>query len=149
MENKKVYFRHILLFFFQKGLEAMEAQREICDMYGDSASPSADTCQRWFARFRSVDINLADAARSGPSTTDDDQILAAIKMDRYLTTRDITERFNIVHTTISQRLKLGMTKKADVWVPHELTKKNILDRVMICESLLTLNSLESFLKVVT
>jgi len=39
-----------------------------------------------------------------------------------------------------------MTKKTDVWVPHELTEKNILDRVMICESLLKLNSLEPFLK---
>ncbi|EZA49301.1 Histone-lysine N-methyltransferase SETMAR [Ooceraea biroi] len=39
-----------------------------------------------------------------------------------------------------------MSKKADVWVPHELTEKNILDRVMICESLLKWNSLEAFLK---
>jgi len=78
MEDKKVHFRHILLFFFRKGLKATEAQREICGVYGDSAI-SADTCQRWFTRFRSGDINLADAARSGrPSTTDDNQILAAI-----------------------------------------------------------------------
>jgi len=115
-------------------------------VYGDSAI-SAYTCQRWFARFRSGDINLADAARSGhPSTIDDDQNLAAIKVDR-LATREIAKRFNIAHTTVSQRLKrLGMTKKADVCVSHELTEKNILDRVMICESLLKLNSLEPFLK---
>jgi len=89
------------------------------------------------------DINLSDAARSGrPSTTDNGQILVAIKVDRHLTTREIAERFNIAHTTVSQRLKwLGMMKKADVWVPHELTEENILDRVMICESLLKLNSL--------
>jgi len=66
----------------------------ICGVYGDSII-SADICQRWFARFRSEDINLADAARSGrPSTTDNDQILAAIKMDQHLT-REIAERFNI------------------------------------------------------
>jgi len=65
-------------------------------------------------RARSRDINLANAARSGcPSTTDDDQILAAIKVDRHLTTREIA--FNIAHTTVSQQLKrLKMTKKADV-----------------------------------
>jgi histone-lysine N-methyltransferase SETMAR len=115
MEEQKVHFRHILLFFFRKGLEATEAQREICGVYGDSII-SVDTCQRWFARFRSGDINLADAARSGrPSTTDDDQILAAIKVDRHLTTREIAKHFNIAHTTVAQRLKrLEMTKEADV-----------------------------------
>jgi len=38
-----------------------------------------------------------------------------------------------------------MTKKADVWVSHEFIEKNILDGVMICESLLKLNSLKPFL----
>jgi len=83
-----MHFRHILLFFFRNGLKATEAQREIYGVYGDSAI--SDTCQCWFARFCSGDINLADAARSGrPSTTDDDQILAVIKVDRHLTMREI------------------------------------------------------------
>lgn len=142
-----MHFRHILLFFYQKGVKATDAQREICSVYGDSAI-SPDTCQRWFARFRSGNMNLEDATRSGrPSTTDDDQILAAIEVDRHLTTREIAKRFNIAHTTVAKHLKqLGMTKKMDVWVPHELSEKNILDRVMICESLLRWNSLEAFLK---
>jgi len=53
-------------------------------------------------RFRSGDINLADAARSGrPSTTDDNQILTSIKVDRHLMTREIAERFNIAHTSFA------------------------------------------------
>ncbi|EZA62088.1 Histone-lysine N-methyltransferase SETMAR, partial [Ooceraea biroi] len=72
-------------------------------------SPESLLC-KWFARFRSGDVNVSDAARSGrPSTTDDDQIVAAIKADRHLTTREIAERFDIAHTTVAQRLKrLGM-----------------------------------------
>jgi len=102
-----VYFRHIL-FFFRKELKATEAQREICGVYGNSAI-SADTCQHWFARFR------CGYKSHHPSITDDDQILAAIKVDRHLMTREIAERFNIAHITVSQRLKwLRMTKKADV-----------------------------------
>ncbi|EZA62083.1 Histone-lysine N-methyltransferase SETMAR [Ooceraea biroi] len=96
MEDQKVHFRHILLFFFRKGVKATDAQREICGVYGDSAI-SAEPCQRWFARFRSGDVNVSDAAHSGRlSTTDDDQIVAAIKADRHLTTREIAERFDIV-----------------------------------------------------
>jgi len=85
--DKKVHFRHILLFFYRKRLKAVEAQREICGVYRNSAI-SANSCQSWFARFRSRDINFADAARSDHPSTTDDQILAAIKVDRYLTTRE-------------------------------------------------------------
>ncbi|EZA52043.1 hypothetical protein X777_09064 [Ooceraea biroi] len=63
MEDQRVHFRHILLFCFRKGAKATDAQREICGVYGDSAI-SADTRQRWFARFRSGDVNVSDAARS-------------------------------------------------------------------------------------
>ncbi|XP_067210000.1 histone-lysine N-methyltransferase SETMAR-like [Linepithema humile] len=147
MENHKMHFWHTVLFFFRKGVKATDAWREICGIYGDLAI-SADTCQRWFERFRSGDVNLSDAACSGrPSIADDDQILAAIKVDRHLTTREIVKHFNIVHTTVAQRLKrLGLTKKADVWVLHKLTEKNVLDRIMVCESLLKWNLLEPFLK---
>ncbi|XP_020293890.1 histone-lysine N-methyltransferase SETMAR-like [Pseudomyrmex gracilis] len=42
--------------------------------------------------------------------------------------------------------KLGMVKKLDVWAPHELSEKNIMDRILMCESLLKQNSLDPFLK---
>ena len=41
---------------------------------------------------------------------------------------------------------LGFKKKLDVWVPHELTQKNMMDRISICESLLNRNKIDPFLK---
>ena len=42
--------------------------------------------------------------------------------------------------------KTGYQKKLDTWVPHELTVKNLMDRVSICESLLKRNEIEPFFK---
>ena len=47
MDDEKIHFRHIIYFFFRKGLKPVE----ICAVYGDSVI-SYDTCERWFARFR-------------------------------------------------------------------------------------------------
>ena len=47
------------------------------------------------------------------------------------------------HQKVKIHLKeLGVTKKLDVWVPHELTQKNIF----ACESLLNRNKIDPFLK---
>lgn len=146
-KDLKQHYRHVLLFLFNKGVNAAEARREICSVYGDSAINTV-TCQRWFARFRCGDVSLEDSARKGrPVTTDDDQILAAIKSDRHISTREIAQDIGVEHSTVAKRLKnLGMTKKIDVWVPHLLSEKNILDRIAVCESLLKWNSLDPFLK---
>ncbi|XP_046145712.1 histone-lysine N-methyltransferase SETMAR-like [Osmia bicornis bicornis] len=60
---------------------------------------------------------------------------------------EIAKELNITHTSVLDHLrKAGYTKKLDVWVPHELTQKNLLDRISICESLLNRNKVDSFLK---
>ncbi|KAJ0171629.1 hypothetical protein K1T71_013179 [Dendrolimus kikuchii] len=53
----------------------------------------------------------------------------------------------IDHKTVLAHLKkAGYTKKLDIWVPHELTERNLMNRVLICDSLLRRNETESFLK---
>ncbi|KAG5341768.1 SETMR methyltransferase, partial [Acromyrmex charruanus] len=82
------------------------------------------------------EFNLQNALRSGqPNTANDNQLLAAVKSDRHLTTREIAERFGIHHTTVK-----------DQRVSHELTEKNIMDQNLVCESLPKQNSLDPFLK---
>jgi len=147
MEANKVHFRHILLFFFRKELKAAEAEREICNVYGDNAV-SESVCRKWFARFRSGNFNLEDAPRSGrPSEISDDEIKALIENDRHLTAEEIAKGINISATQVRAHLKaMGYVKKVDIWVPHELSEKNLMDRIEICESLLRWNKSESFLK---
>lgn len=147
MEQKKVHFRHVLLFMFKKGLKAAQAHREICDVYGEG-SLTERMCQNWFARFRSGDFNLDDAPRSGrPSEVNDDELLALVENDRHLTTDEIGERLNVDRTTVADHLKrLGMVRNMDIWLPHELTERNLMDRVETCENLLRWNEQSPFLK---
>ncbi|TLM46186.1 hypothetical protein FEC26_18845, partial [Acinetobacter baumannii] len=46
----------------------------------------------------------------------------------------------------ARRSGLAYTKKLDIWVPHELTERNLMNRVLICDSLLRRNETEPFLK---
>ena len=51
------------------------------------------------------------------------------------------------HQTILNHLqKAGYKKKLDVWVPHDLTQKNLLDRINAYDMLLKRNKLDPFLK---
>ena len=50
---------------------------------------------------------------------------------------DVAEELGIDHKTVLAHLKkTGYTKKLDIWVPHELTERNLMNRVLICDSLL-------------
>jgi len=37
MEENKVHFRHLMLFYFRKGKNAAQTAKKICIVYGDSA----------------------------------------------------------------------------------------------------------------
>lgn len=143
----KTHFRHLLLFHFWKGKSAAETRREICDVYGAEAITST-ICQFWFKRFRSGEFNLEDVDRPGrPTAIDDDKILQLIKNDRQLTTREISQSLNVTHATVANRLKkLGMVKKSDVWVPHELSERNLIKRIDTCDLLLKRYSKKKILK---
>ena len=70
-----------------------------------------------------------------------------IEIDRHVSSRSIAQKLNITHQTVLNHLqKAGFKKKLDVWVPHELTQKNLMDRISICESLLNRNKIDPFLK---
>ena len=49
--EKLEHFRHILLFLFNRGTKATEADRNICAMYGDNAIGES-TARKWFSCFK-------------------------------------------------------------------------------------------------
>ena len=49
-------------------------------------------------------------------------------------------------TVINHLKKIEFKKKLDVWVPHDLTQKNIFVRMDACESLLNRHKIDPFLK---
>ena len=78
---------------------------------------------------------------------DDDLIKAIIDSDRHSTTREIAEKFHVLHTCIENHLKqLGYVQKLDTWVPHELKEKHLTQRINNCELLKKRNENDPFLK---
>ncbi|XP_025163395.1 histone-lysine N-methyltransferase SETMAR-like [Harpegnathos saltator] len=70
-----------------------------------------------------------------------------IEVYRHVSSRSIAQELKIEHKTVLNHLhKAGFKKKLDVWVPHELMQKNMMDRISICEVLTKRNEIEPFLK---
>jgi len=113
------------------------------EVYGKNAV-SERTTQEWFARFRSGNQDVKDTSRpSGPIAEKFGEILQLVEQDR----QEIAEELNINHMTVWNHLKKANYKnKLDVWVPHELTQRNLNDRITISEMLLKRNEMEPFLK---
>ena len=85
------------------------------------------TVRKWFVRFKAGDFNLEE--RPGrPSTTDEDQIKILIENNSRYTTRKLAEMLNMSKSTIHEHfVKFGYINRFDVWVPHDLTEKNLMD----------------------
>jgi len=65
-----------------------------------------------------------------------DKIYQKIEEDR-VSSYDITKELNIDYKTVSGHLrKTGHIKKLDIWMPHNLILKNLMDRISVCKSLL-------------
>jgi len=70
-----------------------------------------------------------------------------VERDKHLSTVEIARELGIDHKTVLNYLhKAGYKKKLDVWVPHELSVRNMMGRINICDTLLKRNEIEPFLK---
>ncbi|GFW19124.1 hypothetical protein TNCV_254511 [Trichonephila clavipes] len=64
MSEAKMHLRHCMLFQLKKGNNAMEAKRNLCDVFEEEAA-TARTTQRWFVKFCLGDFSLKNEPRSG------------------------------------------------------------------------------------
>ncbi|XP_012060168.1 PREDICTED: histone-lysine N-methyltransferase SETMAR-like [Atta cephalotes] len=138
-----------VLLGYPESKKATQAANKICAVYGDGAIAER-TVRKWFARFKAGDFNLEDQERPGrPSITDEDQIKTLIENNPRYTTRKLAEMLNMSKSTIHKHfVKLGYINRFDVLVPHDLTEKNLMDRISICDSLYKRNEKTPFLKQV-
>ena len=97
-------------------------------VYGEGAIDER-IMRKWFARFKVDDFNLEDQERpSRPSTTDEDQIKTLIENNTRYTTCKLAKMLNMSKSTIHEHfVKFGYINRFDVWVPHDLTEKNLTD----------------------
>ena len=138
MEIPGAHFRHILLYYFQKTKNAVQARKKLYDIHGKKS---------FTERFRSGDFDNKGAPRSGcPSEVDDDKIKAMIENNRRSTTREIAKKLNISNTCVERHLKqLSYVNKLDIRVPHQLNEIKLNKRNSINDSLLKRNETDPFL----
>ncbi|XP_014484313.1 PREDICTED: histone-lysine N-methyltransferase SETMAR-like, partial [Dinoponera quadriceps] len=123
------------------------AAKKFCAVYGPNTVSNA-TAKLWFQRFRSGYMDVEDEARSGrPIVENVDKIMEIVESDRHVSTYSIAQGLKISQKTVWNHLhKASFKKKLDVWVPHELMQKNLLDRIDACDSLLKRNEIDPFFK---
>ena len=87
---------------------------------------------------------MKDEPRSGrPITEKSDEIMVKVERDKHVSTVEIARELGIDNKTLLH--KAGYKKKLD-WVPHELSVRNMMDRINICDTLLKRDEIEPFLK---
>ncbi|GFX91162.1 histone-lysine N-methyltransferase SETMAR [Trichonephila clavipes] len=96
----------------------------------------------------SVIFDVKDAPRIGrPVVENVCKITEVIEVDRHVSSHSITQERKIDYKAALNHLrKVAFKKKLDVWVPHHLTPKNIMDRISNCEALAKRNETDPFFK---
>ena len=147
MKRKIEHFRHILFFYFRTGKNAAQAAKNSHDVYGEEALKDRQ-CRNWFDKFCSGDFSLKHEQRSGrPSEVVDDQIKAIIESDCHVTVREIEQMLKIPISPIDRHIKrLGLVKKLDIWIPHELKEIHLTKRINAHDLHLERNEFDPFFK---
>ncbi|GBP69618.1 Histone-lysine N-methyltransferase SETMAR [Eumeta japonica] len=99
--------------------------------------------------FQSGYFVVKDEPRSGQPATDKvNSILEKEEQYRHISSYNIAEELRIDHKTVlTDFKKAGYAKKVDTCILQELSERNQMNRVLICDSLLKRNETEPFLKI--
>ena len=82
-----------------------------------------------------------------PVEVDSDQIETFIENNQRYITREIADILKISKSSVENHLhQFGYVHHFDVWIPHKLGGKNLLDHISSCDSLLKRNENVLFLK---
>ena len=106
-----------MLYYFKKGKNATELQKNNCVVCGEGAVTD-QRCQEWFAKFPAWDFLLGDAAQSGrPVEADSDQIETFTENSHHYTMGEIAGTLKI-----SISIKLLVKNEKCVFYFMEKTK---------------------------
>ncbi len=104
MEKNRDNIRQLLKYEFFLGHKAIEATRNINKAYGDGTVDER-TSRRWFLKFRSGNLEVADKKRSGcPREVDRAAVVNAVEAHPSMTLRMLADDFDCHHSEIAKIL---------------------------------------------
>lgn len=125
--------QNIVKFYYKKRKNATQAAKRDCNVYGTNGV-LVRVAQSWFKRFQTGNFDIKDAPHSVRPVTDKiDAIFKTVGRDRHISSYDVAEDLEIDYKIVRY------TKKLNIGVPQELTERNLMKRVLICDSLLKCN----------
>ncbi|RLU21022.1 hypothetical protein DMN91_007638 [Ooceraea biroi] len=131
-----------MLYYYRKSKTAKRTAEKIRAAYGENAVDE-QLCQYWFEKFEAGIFDLRDNL---PQVLPIDEVATSIKENRQVSIAEIALQINDGVLTVAECIaKLDLIKKLDIWVPQQLTEKNRIDRISICDSLLKRNEENPFL----
>ncbi|GFS55752.1 histone-lysine N-methyltransferase SETMAR [Trichonephila clavipes] len=94
-------------------------------------------------QFSSVEEIKGAPLTGRPIVEISDKFTEIIDIDLHVSGRSITQELKIDHKAVlNHLLEVGFKKKLDVWGPHQLTPKIMIDRISISEALAKQNEIE-------
>lgn len=141
---QKIEYRSYIQTRFLLGKTATEIHKELNLAYNENA-PKYSTVAKWVALFKEGRESLEDNPRSGRPITvytneNIDLVRNLIEEDPHLSCAELEAITSVNHYTLLEILHnaLGMRKLTSRWIPHQLTAKNIQERVAACRENLRL-----------
>ena len=140
--NENLFFRRLVLHYYNKGFKSFEIIKAIKSEYQDAA-PSDSFIKRWRRRFACGQTSLEDDTKIGrPMKHEegkyDDCIIKLMEEDPYISIKSISETVGFSETKTRNYIikNLGLKKKMHKWVPYTLTEEQKKERVIFCENFL-------------
>ncbi|GFS98960.1 histone-lysine N-methyltransferase SETMAR [Trichonephila clavipes] len=145
--SREVSIKQFQIYARCQGENASQVAEIVNGIYSTD-TVTAKYVQFWIRRFRSRIFDVKDALDTDrPVIEKVDKFTEIIKVDRHVSCRSITQELKIYHKIVLNHLrKVGFKKKLDVWVPHQLTSKNMMGRISICKALAKWNEIDPILK---
>jgi len=121
MNRDKLFFRHVLLYYFDLKKTTAEAYRLLSVVYGDETPlsvGSVGTYTIWFERFRNGDFDVRDKERPGQSKKlEDFELQELLDENPAQTLLELSKALNVTPKAVSKRLHaMGKIHKEGIWL---------------------------------
>ena len=121
---EKVFLWGVLLHYFNMKKTAAESHRILVEVYGEHAL-AEQTCQKWFARFKSGDFGLEDEERPGqPKKFEDEELEALLDEDCCQTQEELAESLGVTQAAACPKCCWNAKKRSDFCIRVLLVMKN-------------------------